>query len=215
MALETRNSANVTYLQLDYGKKSLFIYSKEAAEGYEKHTSTKGNVSYRRYVTAVSGHVTGAFFRENNFGGKDFTLVITDGEEKYYIPIDIASSLFQQIAKSLGSLDVEKRIRLSVFGKEYNGKEYLNVYIGYMDEVDSDGKMKTPEWVELPKGKQLKSGKWDFTELQDETYTIAEEFISKNNFDKVSSPKPADTNTNQAVEETQSVQEVDDDDLPF
>ena len=37
---------NKNYLQLEFGSGLFFDYSKEEKQGYDKHTSTKGNVSY-------------------------------------------------------------------------------------------------------------------------------------------------------------------------
>ena len=100
MALETRgNSTGTTYLQLDYGKKSFYIYSGEEKEGFEKHTTVTGKVSYRQYVNAVTGKITSAYFRENNFGGTDFVLIFTDGDEKYSVQMKIEDSVFSNLAR--------------------------------------------------------------------------------------------------------------------
>ena len=64
MAIGTDNNRNITYLQPDYGKKRLFIYSPTPREGYEEHTSSTGTVSYRQYVRYVSGYITNAYFKD-------------------------------------------------------------------------------------------------------------------------------------------------------
>jgi hypothetical protein len=37
------------YLQLEFSTGLFFKYSKNEEQGYEKHVSTKGNTSYRKY----------------------------------------------------------------------------------------------------------------------------------------------------------------------
>jgi hypothetical protein len=224
MAIETRNGqGGTTYLQLDFGRKSMYIYSGEEKEGFEKHTTSTGKVSYRQYVNAVSGIISGAYFRENNFGGTDFILNFTDEDSKYSVQISIEDSVFQVIARSIKNIDVSKVVRMAIYeskGKT-NGKSYFGVSLSYPLELDENDKAKLVEWgEELPKGKQLRNGKWDFSAANDEAYGRVEDFIKDNGFDNFDSSnstpatetqkeKPAKSKTSKATEE------VDDEDLPF
>ena len=159
MALETRTNTGMTYLQLDYGKKSMYIYSPDEKEGYEKHKSSSGKVTYRKYVNAVSGKVDGAYFRDNNFGGKDFILVLKDGDEKYSVQMSIDDSVFTNVARSIKNVDVSKELRFSVYESrsKTSDKTYFGTSLSYPKELDSEGKAKLVEWgEELPKGKQLR-----------------------------------------------------------
>ena len=213
MALETRTNTGVTYLQLDYGKKSMYIYSPDEKEGYEKHTSNSGKVTYRKYVNAVSGKIDGAYFRDNNFGGKDFILVLKDGDEKYSVQMSIDDSVFTNVARSIKNVDVSKELRFSVYESrsKTSDKTYFGTSLSYPKELDSEGKAKLVEWgEELPKGKQLRNGKWDFTESQDEAYGRVEDFIKANGFDvnfKNDSAETPKSKSNDKDEEDQ--------DLPF
>lgn len=57
------------YLSLDYVKGQFFEYSKDELPGYEKHTSSKGNVTYRNYfLKGVRGVFKGVKFEDGNFG---------------------------------------------------------------------------------------------------------------------------------------------------
>lgn len=186
MAIGTKSNGNVTYLQVDYGKKSMYIYSSTPKEGYEEHVSEKGATSYRMYVSYVSGLVDTAYFRDGRFGGQEFVLMIRDGDEKYSISFPIDSSAFTQAAKSLNNIDVSKTIRFSIYeNKAKNGKSYLNVGISYPEILNDDGKPTFVEWGEdYPPAKQLRSGKWDFTDVEEEAYIRAEKFIKDNGFDE-------------------------------
>lgn len=77
------------YLQLEFGSGHFFDYSKEEKDGYVKHTSTKGNVSYRKYYKdGVSGILESVSIYDGKFG-QQISITIKDGEEIYYLPVDI------------------------------------------------------------------------------------------------------------------------------
>jgi len=81
---------NKNYLQLEFGSGLFFIYSKEEKQGFEKHTSSKGNVSYRKYYKeGVSGVLESVSIYDGSFG-KQISMNIKNGEDVYYVPIDIA-----------------------------------------------------------------------------------------------------------------------------
>jgi len=78
------------YLQLEFGSGKFFDYSKEDKQGYEMHTSTKGNTSYRKYYKdGVSGVLESASIYEGKFGNQ-ISLSLKDGDNVYYVPVDIA-----------------------------------------------------------------------------------------------------------------------------
>ena len=78
------------YLQLEFGSGLFFDYSKEEKQGYDKHTSTKGNVSYRKYYKdGVTGVLESASIYEGKFGNQ-ISLNIKNGDDIYYVPVDIA-----------------------------------------------------------------------------------------------------------------------------
>lgn len=81
---------NKNYLQLEFGSGLFFEYSKEEKQGYEKHTSTKGNVSYRKYYkNGVTGALESVSIYEGRFGNQ-ISMVLKQGEDIYYVPVDIA-----------------------------------------------------------------------------------------------------------------------------
>jgi len=57
------------YLQLDWKSSSLYEYSKNDADGFEKHTADSGNVSYRKYEKkGVTGELLNVGVKDSNFG---------------------------------------------------------------------------------------------------------------------------------------------------
>ena len=222
MAIETRTgSGGTTYLQLDFGKKSMYIYSGEEKEGFEKHTSAKGKETYRQYVNAISGKITSAYFRDGSFG-PEFVLIFTDEDGRYSVQMGIEDSIFQNLARSIKNIDVSKTVRFSVYGtkSKTSDKVYFSLSLSYPEDLDSEGKPTLIEWgEELPAGKQLRNGKWDFSEANDEAYGRVEEFIKSNSFDtqtntQVETPKEEKPVKNKK-EKTKPDTEEDDDDLPF
>ena len=222
MAIETRTgSGGTTYLQLDFGKKSMYIYSADEKEGFEKHTSAKGKETYRQYVNAISGKITSAYFREGSFG-PEFVLIFTDEDGRYSVQMGIEDSIFQNLARSIQNIDISKTVRFSVYGSKSktSDKVYFSLSLSYPEDLDSEGKAKLVEWGdEFPAGKQLRNGKWDFSEANDEAYGRVEEFIKSNSFDtqtntQVETPKEEKIVKNKK-EKTKPDTEDEDDDLPF
>lgn len=77
------------YLQLEFGSGLFFDYSKEEKDGYVKHTSVKGNVSYRKYFKdGVSGILESVSIYDGKFG-QQISMNVREGDEIYYLPIDI------------------------------------------------------------------------------------------------------------------------------
>ena len=233
MGLETRSKGNTTYLQIDYGKKSMYIWSGEEKEGFEKHVSDKGKVSYRKYVNAVSGKLSAVYFKDGNFG-PELTMVFEDSDGRYSLSFGIDSSVFMNIARSIENVDISKNVRLAIYEhRADNGKSYFGTSLSYPDILNEDGKATLIEWGdELPKGKQLRTGKWDFSEPQDEAYGRFEKFIESNDFSKNSiadnqeeeevkeeednKSKSSAKNTSKVKrKETQTEEPDEDDDLPF
>ena len=83
--------------------------------------------------------------------------------------------------------------------------------------MDENGKSKLIEWgEELPKGKQLRNGKWDFSEAQDEAYGRVEDFIKDNDFDKFENNNSNTPKDDEKPEKENKVfADEDDEDLPF
>lgn len=219
MALETRSNGNTTYLQIDYGKKSMYIYSGEEKEGFEKHTSDKGRVTYRKYISAVSGHIVATYFRDGNFG-PELTMIFEDEDGRYSLSMGIDSSVFMNIARSVENIDIDNVVRLAIYeSKSDNGKSYFGTSLSYPEIPGDNGKPKLVEWGdELPKGKQLRTGKWDFSEAQDEAYSRFERFIEKSDFENKSNRSTAEEKQEEKPVKTtkaKAKQTEEEPDLPF
>ena len=123
------------YLQLEFGSGLFFDYSKEEKQGYEKHTSTKGNVSYRKYYKdGVTGILESASIYEGKFGNQ-ISLNIKNGDDVYYVPVDIADqkgnvdTYAESLIKFLPQLD--KGINLTIKGYNFTpeGDKYSKIGI--------------------------------------------------------------------------------------
>lgn len=137
---------NKNYLQLEFSTGLFFIYSKDEKQGYDKHESSKGNVSYRNYFkNGVSGILESASIYEGKFGNQ-ISLNIKNGNDVYYVPVDIADQKgnVDTYAESLIKLlpELEKGMDLTIKGYNFTpeGEKYSK--IGISISVDGE-KIKT------------------------------------------------------------------------
>ena len=123
------------YLQLEFGSGLFFEYSKEEKQGYDKHVSTAGNVSYRKYYKdGVSGILESASIYDGKFG-KSISMNIKNGDDVYYVPVDIADqkgnvdTYAESLIKFLPQL--EKGMNVSVRGYNFTpeGDKYAKIGI--------------------------------------------------------------------------------------
>lgn len=122
------------YLQLEFGSGKFFQYSKEVLDGYVEHTSTKGNVSYRKYYSeGVTGVLDSVSIYDGKFG-QQISISLKDGEDIFYLPISIYDQK-QQVdntyAESLIKLlpQLEKGQTLTVSGYNFipEGEKYAKI----------------------------------------------------------------------------------------
>lgn len=125
------------YLQLEFGSGLFFEYSKEEKQGYDKHTSTQGNVSYRKYYKeGITGVLESVSIYEGKFGNQ-ISMNIKNGEDVYYVPVDIADqkgnvdTYAESLIKFLPQL--EKGMNLSVRGYNFtpDGEKYAKIGISF------------------------------------------------------------------------------------
>src|SRR5690606_29775096 len=121
---------NKNYLQLEFSTGLFFIYSKDEKQGYDKHTSSKGNVSYRKYFKdGISGVLESVSIYDGKFGAQ-ISMNIKDGDEIYYAPVDVTDQRgnVDTYAESLIKLlpQLEKGMNVSIRG--YNFKPEDNKY---------------------------------------------------------------------------------------
>lgn len=229
MALEYSNKEQRLYFQLDFKANKLFNYSSVEKEGYVEHTSDTGKVSYRLYVNRIIGYIEGGFFRENNFGGKYFVLLLRDGDERYAIQMDVTGGLANGFARVIPNLDLSQKIIFStgVYKNPDTKKEYLNVYVNYAEELTDEGKPKVVSWDKdvIPAPKKMKSGSYNFSEVEDAVYSLLEELVEKlkdyqpvqnKESNNVSPKTQTETSTSESKENDKVDDEEEDDmDLPF
>ena len=130
------------YLQLEFGSGLFFEYSKEEKQGYDKHVSTAGNVSYRKYYKdGVSGILESISIYDGKFG-KSISMNIKNGDDVYYVPVDIADqkgnvdTYAESLIKFLPQL--EKGMNISVRGYNFTPEGDKYAKIGISVSVDGE-----------------------------------------------------------------------------
>lgn len=124
------------YLQLEFGSGHFFDYSKEEKDGYVKHTSTKGNVSYRKYYKdGVSGILESVYIYDGKFG-QQISITIKDGEEIYYLPVDIYdqskqvdNTYAESLIKLLPLLEKGQNVTISGYNFKPEDSKYSKIGI--------------------------------------------------------------------------------------
>jgi hypothetical protein len=76
------------YLQLEHMTGKVFEYSKEAKEGYVEFTSTKGNISFRKYHKGFAGELSSVSIRDTNFG-QELSISLVDGNNQVYFNVGL------------------------------------------------------------------------------------------------------------------------------
>ena len=129
------------YLQLEFSTGLFFKYSKNEEQGYEKHVSTKGNTSYRKYFKdGITGVLESASVYEGSFGNQ-ISLNIKNGNDVYYVPVDIADqkgnvdTYAESLIKFLPQL--EKGMNIAVRGYNFTPEGDKYAKIGISVSVDS------------------------------------------------------------------------------
>ena len=131
------------YLQLEFGSGLFFDYSKEEKDGYVKHISTKGNVSYRKYFKdGVSGILESVSIYNGKFG-QQISMNVKEGDEIYYLPIDIydqSKQVDNTYAESLIKLLplLEKGQNVTVTGYNFKPEDSKYSKIGISIKVSGE-----------------------------------------------------------------------------
>lgn len=126
---------NKNYLQLDFTSGQFFDYSGQEKEGYEKHVSSKGNESYRKwYKDGVSGKLGSVSIYDGKFG-QQISMNIQDGNEVYYVPVELAdqrgnvATYAESLIKLLPSLNKEDDIEVRGYNFTPEGEQYSKIGI--------------------------------------------------------------------------------------
>lgn len=136
---------NKHYTQLEYGSGRLFEYSKEEKEGYEKHVSTKGNTSYRKYYDEISGELGSVSIYDGKFG-KQLSFNIKNGDDVFYVPFDIrtdkgnVNTYCESVTRLLPNLEKGDNITLRGYNFTPEGERYAKVGVS----IKKDGEKVEP-----------------------------------------------------------------------
>ena len=131
---------NKNYLQLEFSTGLFFKYSKNEEQAYEKHVSTKGNTSYRKYYKeGITGGLESVSIYEGSFGNQ-ISMNIKNGNDVYYVPVDIADqkgnvdTYAESLIKFLPQL--EKGMNIAVRGYNFTPEGDKYAKIGISVSVD-------------------------------------------------------------------------------
>lgn len=72
------------YLDLDFKSGKFYEFAKTEKEGFERHESEKGNVSYRKYYNYIKGSLESVQKYEDKFGDC-ISIILRKGEKLFFI----------------------------------------------------------------------------------------------------------------------------------
>lgn len=160
--------ANI-YLQIDYSTGSVYQYSKEQKENYEKHTNSKGVDSWRKvYSKGLYGKLESVSLRDSNFG-KEVSIAVKDknGDSVFLnTPLFDAKKNLASYAESfitvLPNLKVGQEYRFYPYNIKEEGQKYSKVGISVVpaniqeETVDKDNAPKKLTYTYTKNGEEVK-----------------------------------------------------------
>lgn len=124
-----------TYLQLDYKSGTLFEYSADPKEGFEKHVSKTGKESYRKYHKyGAEGTLNNVSVRDSNFG-KQISIALEDGIYVNFGLNDQKGNIDQfaeQIIKVLPMVNKGDQIKITPYNFLPEGEKYNKSGISFV-----------------------------------------------------------------------------------
>ena len=230
---------NKNYLSLDFSSGNFSSYSGQEKEGYEKHTSSKGNVSYRQwYKDGVIGKLDSVSIYDGKFG-QQISMNIQNGNEVYYVPVEIAdqrgnvATYAESLIKLLPALNKKDSIEVRGYNFVPENESYAKIGISikingvkvkgtltnayYKAGKLVEGDIPAIEWKENALGKKKPSAvsleakdEYLLGVLKEQTERL--KWVSSNS----ASSKPASTPTpKQDYKPAADLKDEDHDDLPF
>ena len=133
---------NNKYLGIDFKKAQFFEHSKEEVAGYEKYTSSKGNVSYRNFfLRGVRGEFKGIRLKEGNFG-EQLQVGLEDNGTTYILSINTVNGngydkdYFIPLLQYLKSMVIGEIYLINPYRFTPDGEKYEKVGVSVKDASD-------------------------------------------------------------------------------
>lgn len=143
---------NYNNYSISYGKGRLYLKSKEAKEGYEKVTyGTDNKTTYHKYVDRIQGVLSKVEVSEKEFEGRKlvfFEVTLLDGDTVNRVSTVLRNvkgnytDEVKSLVSSLNGAEFGSLVSLSVSKtkSEKSDKDFLNIYINYLDRMGENGK---------------------------------------------------------------------------
>lgn len=224
---------------ISYARKKLYLKSKEPKEGFEKVTyGTDNKVTYHKYVDKIAGVLTSVEVKEVTFQNRklhffEVSLVDNDTTNKVSVSLKNASGRYtDEVCNLVGALrgaDFGEEVTLTVTSTEgKNGKEYLNVYINYVNRFNDNNKGLSTGYIpyeEIPRAIKeedpLLGTTYDWKPVERFYAGLIAKLVAKTAPTATTTPAATTTGTATAPKKESSIEEgvglLDDmsDDLPF
>lgn len=132
------------YLKVEFGTGNFFERSKEPKEGFKEHLSTKGNISYRKmYDRGVGGEVKGLALKDTPIGKEmEFKLYSSEEDVWYVICFPLysvngdISEFSQSLLNKCPGINLGDKIAIS--GYNFTPEGGSRNYVGFSIKLDGE-----------------------------------------------------------------------------
>lgn len=151
---------------VSFSRGKLYLKSKEPQEGFEKVTyGTDNKVTYHKYADRIQGVLTKVESKEiakDNKKLQFFEVTLIDGDtiNRVSVPLKNAKGNYTDEVKafvsSLNAAEFGQKVSISISKSvsEKDGKDYLNIYINYLERLGENGKPTSTGYIpynEIPR----------------------------------------------------------------
>lgn len=223
---------------ISLGKGKLYLKSSDPKEGYEKVTYGADNkTTYHKYENTIKGKLKFFDTKEVDYQGKKLSFLevsLIDGDISNKVSVPLKNSKLnytdevKALVSALNSAEIGEEVTLSPVKttSTSNGKEYLNIYINYVNRLGENGKGLSTGFInfnDIPKPEKEEDEDlgttWNWKPVNkfyaQKIKEIQAKFQNNSSQPEVSKPSTPTATPEQVFQPVTNVKETPVDDLPF
>lgn len=182
MGLTAETKTNKTFLKIVNGKLTQGLKSK--TETSVERTTDKGEVVHENRFGALQGWIYGVRIDESGDYGNQLIVDVTDKGDNYQIQVSLKSSYAHDFLSRIESVDFTKHVALNPYkiAREDNKEKFNQLFVIKQEGVNVAKRYTKENPNGLPAAQKKKEGKidvWDFTDVNNFYYEIAQKMNKK------------------------------------
>ena len=121
------NSDKQTFVNVVEGK--FCIRGKEGDPGVSSRVNKAGDTVFEHKYSSLSGRVKDIKFIEKDDYGRQISLTMEDGDDRYVLNVQMSSGAGMSLLKALPNVDFTKELTLNVWSKVIDDKPKTRIYL--------------------------------------------------------------------------------------